>query len=272
MAGQEPKELVSCGKCNSINSVPFGLDLFKCYNCGASVVISRESSSSCAAASPTALYLDSMQGQEGGSSSSKGKKNEAEKSSGSSSRGFFDRLQRQVDKTLQKVEQSLFDGSAPPAPPPKVVSADKLPVGERPNSEVLKRTEAGGYPKSTASGDLAGQLKAAEDKALRLEQLLEAATAREAVSSSERRVLRKQLDETEQLVSGLSQQLDSVQSEAAEQRRQCEALEKALEEATQPQDRGTEELQKRIAELEAELQSLRHLGVKAKPLEALSGA
>lgn len=214
-----------------------------------------------------------MQGQEGGSSSSKGKKSEAEKASGSSSRGFFDRLQRQVDKTLQKVEQSLFDASAP-APP--VGSADKLPVGERPNSEVLKRTEAGGYPKSTDAsvGDPQGQLKAAEDKALRLEQLLEAATAREAVSSSERRVLRKQLDETEQLVSGLSQQLDSVQSEAAEQRRQCEALEKALEEATQPQDRGTEELQKRIAELEAELQSLRHMGVKAvpAPLEALSGA
>lgn len=98
------------------------------------------------------------------------------------------------------------------------------PVGERPNSEVLKRTEAGGYPKSTDAsvGHPQGQLKAAEDKALRLEQLLEAATAREAVSSSERRVLRKQLDETEQLVSGLSQQLDSVQLEAAEQRRQCE--------------------------------------------------
>ena len=38
--------------------MPFGLDVFKCYNCGVSVVISRETSSACAAASPTALYLN----------------------------------------------------------------------------------------------------------------------------------------------------------------------------------------------------------------------
>jgi len=268
MAGQEPKELVSCGKCNSINSVPFGLDAFKCYHCGVSVVISRETSSACAAASPTALYLDSMQGQEGGSSSSKSKEKAG------SSRGFFDRLQRQVDKTLQKVEQSLFDGSGAPAP--KASPLEKLPMGQPPAGEVPKVTEPkGGYPKTSttesASSELSSQLQAAEDKAMRLEQLLEAATAREAVSSSERRVLRKQLDETEELVSGLSQQLDSVQKEVAEQRRQCEALEKELEEAKRPPvEPGIEELQKRIAELEAELEQS-HL--KAAPFEpTLSGA
>ncbi|CAE7410340.1 unnamed protein product, partial [Symbiodinium necroappetens] len=104
------------------------------------------------------------------------------------------------------------------------------------------------------------RLRAAEERAARAEQLLEAAVAREAVSASERLTLRKQLDDAEQLVSGLSQQLDSVQQEVAEQRQRCEALEKQLQEARavpnaspgEGQDVALE-LMQRIAQLEAAL-------------------
>ncbi|CAE7679478.1 unnamed protein product, partial [Symbiodinium pilosum] len=98
------------------------------------------------------------------------------------------------------------------------------------------------------------------ERASRAEQLLEAAVAREAVSASERLTLRKQLDDAQQLVSGLSQQLDSVQKDAAEQKARCEALEKQLAEArTAPkgaQGEGADvaaELTQRIAQLEAAL-------------------
>ncbi|CAJ1349292.1 unnamed protein product [Effrenium voratum] len=241
MSGQEPTEHVSCGRCSCVNSVPFGLDVFKCYKCGVAVVISRESSAACAAASPTALYLDGLQAP-----------SSAPSSSSKSSRSFFEKLQRQVDKTLQKVEQSFFDGSSAAAAPAKT-----LPVGKPLESE------AAGYAQSQDA-----QLKVAEDRALRAEQLLEAAMAREAVSSSERMALRKQLDEMEQLVAGLSRQLDSVQSEVAEQRRQCECLEKSLEARN---DKGVVgELLARIAELEAELHQGRYEQGKSFAPTALS--
>ncbi|CAJ1349294.1 unnamed protein product [Effrenium voratum] len=129
MSGQEPTEHVSCGRCSCVNSVPFGLDVFKCYKCGVAVVISRESSAACAAASPTALYLDGLQAP-----------SSAPSSSSKSSRSFFEKLQRQVDKTLQKVEQSFFDGSSAAAAPAKT-----LPVGKPLESE------AAGYAQSQVS-------------------------------------------------------------------------------------------------------------------------
>ncbi|CAJ1349295.1 unnamed protein product [Effrenium voratum] len=135
MSGQEPTEHVSCGRCSCVNSVPFGLDVFKCYKCGVAVVISRESSAACAAASPTALYLDGLQAP-----------SSAPSSSSKSSRSFFEKLQRQVDKTLQKVEQSFFDGSSAAAAPAKT-----LPVGKPLESE------AAGYAQSQDA-----QLKVAE--------------------------------------------------------------------------------------------------------------
>lgn len=170
MAGQEPRELVSCGKCNSANSVPSGLDLFECYNCGASVVISRESSSSCAAASTALKVLTGHVDQEGGSSS-KGQRSKAEiKPTASSSRGLFARLRREADKILQKVRKSRIFGSAPA---PKA-SEHKLPVGEKPTSEVLMKIGAQGeYPTSPDASPTC------EDTALRTGQLLEVATARE---------------------------------------------------------------------------------------------
>eukprot|EP00435_Cladocopium_sp_Y103_P035606 s2125_g9.t1 len=165
MAGQEPRELVSCGKCNSVNSVHFGLDLFECYNCGASVVISRASSSSCAAS--TALNLDSMQvllghvDQEGGSSL-KGKESKAEiKPAGSCRRG-------QLEEAVRRFR--IF------------ASEDKLPVGEKPTGEVLMKIGAQGeYPTSPDASSTSGDpvdlssLQAAEDTALRAGQLLEIA-------------------------------------------------------------------------------------------------
>ncbi|CAE7548528.1 unnamed protein product [Symbiodinium sp. CCMP2456] len=274
---KEPTELVSCGRCGSVNSVPFGLDRFQCYSCGASVVISRETSAACAAASPTALYIDNLQAtpqKEGGSKSAPSKKPEA------SSRGFFEKLTRQVDKTLQKVEQSLFsDTPAAGQAPAKAPSA--LPVGQPIGEEAKaispgtreakpRSPESGGYEASRSAASASGQgapkapqterLRAAEERAARAEQLLEAAVAREAVSASERLTLRKQLDDAEQLVSGLSQQLDSVQQEVAEQRQRCEALEKQLQEARaapnaspgEGQDVALE-LMQRIAQLEAAL-------------------
>ncbi|CAE7230323.1 unnamed protein product [Symbiodinium sp. CCMP2592] len=287
---KEPTELVSCGRCGSVNSVPFGLDRFQCYSCGASVVISRETSAACAAASPTALYIDNLQAppQREGSKSAPSKKPEA-------SRGFFEKLTRQVDKTLQKVEQSLFsDTPAAGQAPAKAPSA--LPVGQPIGEEAKaispgareakpRSPESGGYEASSRPGggpppgasastgpalappkaattapQNAERLRAAEERAARAEQLLEAAVAREAVSASERLTLRKQLDDAEQLVSGLSQQLDSVQQEVAEQRQRCEALEKQLQEARaapkaspgEGQDVALE-LMQRIAQLEAAL-------------------
>ncbi|CAE7610828.1 unnamed protein product [Symbiodinium natans] len=211
MTEKEPTELVSCGRCNSVNSVPFGLDRFQCYSCGVSVVISRESSAACAAASPTALYLDNLQApkeaKEGKSSqSAPSKKQEA------SSRGFFEKLTRQVDKTLQKVEQSLF--ADPPAGQAPAKASPALPVGQpldegkqnvSPGREAKPRSPAaGGYeasqgvpPKAAPSMQAAPnteRLRAAEERAARAEQLLEAAVAREAVSASERLTLRKQLE------------------------------------------------------------------------------
>eukprot|EP00913_Durusdinium_trenchii_P001608 g1491.t1 len=282
---EEPKELVSCGKCATVNSVPFGLDVFKCYSCGISVVISRESASACAAASPTALYIDGLQGNPDSSTSKSKKSEEGAPATGSSSSrssmGFFEKLQRQVDKTLQKVEQSLFDGvPASSSSSSATGKLEKLPVGQPPTGAVqAKKTEGppaktegppgspgkgqSGYPESSSAA-----LKAAEERADRLEQLLEAATAREAtarfqwlaIEKTPRKmahislqVLRSSFDwdEAEELVSGLSQQLDRVQTEVQEQRKQCEALEKALAEARGSSDGGRAELLRRIAELEA---------------------
>merc|ERR1719171_1191663 len=50
----DPTELVKCGNCNQVNTVPFGLDKFACYSCGVTVSIARPPSAACAAASSAA--------------------------------------------------------------------------------------------------------------------------------------------------------------------------------------------------------------------------
>ncbi|CAE8598804.1 unnamed protein product, partial [Polarella glacialis] len=97
----DPTELVSCGKCSSVNSVPFGLDKFRCYKCGVSVAISRASSAACAAASPTALYYEGLQSSQGTASvQTPAVGSEAKRTEGAGTSGFFGKLQRQLDKTF----------------------------------------------------------------------------------------------------------------------------------------------------------------------------
>eukprot|EP00931_Biecheleriopsis_adriatica_P108799 TRINITY_DN83086_c0_g1_i1.p1 TRINITY_DN83086_c0_g1~~TRINITY_DN83086_c0_g1_i1.p1 ORF type:complete len:319 (-),score=93.11 TRINITY_DN83086_c0_g1_i1:169-1125(-) len=300
----DPTELVSCGKCGSVNCVPYGLEKFKCYNCGVSVAISRELSAACAAASPTALYYESLQAGHAPSAAKESAK-ESKKSEGSSSSGgFFGKLQRQAEKTLQKVEQSFFF-DAPSASQSSSAPAPEMPVG-RPGTEKEQvqwallasqgRGKASGAPKTSATKEAPAasatkapavdpqadaRLRAAEERAGRAEQLLNSAMAREAMSASERLSLRQQLDETQELVNGLTHQLDSVQAEVQVQRLRCEALERELaasqeerrkaatsQSALDAEQTGSAEtvsrLLARIVELEATLQRSRDFAEKEK--------
>merc|ERR1719382_742714 len=101
MKSSEPTELVSCGKCSTVNTVPFGLDKFMCYGCGTMVTIAREQSAACAAASTTAQFYDQREAQTTGGGGSVTPSGEGRRSEGSS--GFFGKLQKTMDKTMQKV-------------------------------------------------------------------------------------------------------------------------------------------------------------------------
>mmetsp|Transcript_47695 Transcript_47695/g.135604 ORF Transcript_47695/g.135604 Transcript_47695/m.135604 type:complete len:505 (-) Transcript_47695:44-1558(-) len=329
---KDPTEMISCGKCSSVNSVPFGLDRFKCYSCGTMVAISKEPSAACAAASETARYYDGLHesastGAGGGSLSSQASAPEARKSE-----SFFGKLQKTMDKTMQKVERAFQAPTstkpAPPSsredpmagmseeeeqlqwalsasleksihpatgsptsagaatrPPPATASAPQfLAIASAPSA--LGQAPAAAAPTASAGDQLqaaamqaAQRLQAAEERAKRAEQELEMAKASEAAAAAERDALRRQLTENEQLVSGLTQQLDAVHSQHEERERRCQALEQALLAARQAaaakpravdeddeaeiaeleEHQGTvAQLLSRIAELEATLMQATH--------------
>jgi len=110
MADTEPTEHISCGRCQTVNNVPYGLDKFKCYNCSVTVAIAREVSAACAAATPRELAE-----ARAGSAPEPKQQVEAVSDKGSdkggSGGGFFAKLQKTMDKTMQKVEK-LAGGSA----------------------------------------------------------------------------------------------------------------------------------------------------------------
>lgn len=109
---KDPTEMVSCGQCGAVNNVPFGLDRFKCYSCSAMVSIARELSAACGPASETARQYDALQrpGTGGGSSTAPPPVDSKKSDS------FFGKLQKGLDKTMQKVERA-FQAPATPAKP-----------------------------------------------------------------------------------------------------------------------------------------------------------
>jgi len=111
-ATPDPTELISCGKCNTINTVPYGLDKFRCYSCNVMVEISREPSAACAAASTAARHLEEVPGcsiQAAAPATSEQPRRAGE---GGAS-GFLGKLQKTIDKTVQKVVKTIegLDGS-----------------------------------------------------------------------------------------------------------------------------------------------------------------
>jgi len=127
MMDGDPTEMVSCGKCKQVNTVPYGLDKFKCFNCGVMVGISREQSAACAAASPTAIYYSELQESVSGNSTAPSPGNQAgpnqstEKKSSSSS-SFLGKLtktmggaRKSVEKTFEKTFENLGNKPAEPA-------------------------------------------------------------------------------------------------------------------------------------------------------------
>jgi len=109
---EDPTELISCGKCNTINTVPYGLDKFRCYSCNVMVEISREPSAACAAASTAARHLEEVPGcsiQAAAPATSEQPRRAGE---GGAS-GFLGKLQKTIDKTVQKVVKTIegLDGS-----------------------------------------------------------------------------------------------------------------------------------------------------------------
>jgi len=261
MGEPDPTELVSCGKCGAVNSVPYGLEKFKCYKCGIAVAIARDQTAACAAASPQALYYEgpsSWPAQESSSSSAGASSQRETKKTEASGGGFFGKLQSHMDKALQKVEQAFIMESPPgggvdkpemPTGTPgteegavqwALSQSSKSQQGSRGSSKAPSGLQPGrqfeadrdeGYP-SASSGLSAGataRLKAAEDRAARAEQLVNSAMQREALSAKERVSLREQLDEAEELVKGLTQQLDGLQLELQQERRRCKALENELQ-------------------------------------------
>jgi len=124
----DPTELVSCGKCGNVNTVPFGLDKFKCFSCGVMVAVAREPKAACAAASATAMYYNDLS-EDGrskmpsqtaappSSSSSSEKRRQKSTSDGAptSSGGFFGKLQKTFDTSMKKVDKTISSLTQPKA-------------------------------------------------------------------------------------------------------------------------------------------------------------
>jgi len=109
---EDPTELISCGKCNTINTVPYGLDKFRCYNCNVMVAISREPSAACAAASTAARHLEEVPVCSIQAAAPATLEQPRRAGEGGAS-GFLGKLQKTMDKTVQKVVKTIegLDGS-----------------------------------------------------------------------------------------------------------------------------------------------------------------
>eukprot|EP00747_Dinoflagellata_sp_TGD_P207458 gnl/TRDRNA2_/TRDRNA2_81031_c0_seq1.p1 gnl/TRDRNA2_/TRDRNA2_81031_c0~~gnl/TRDRNA2_/TRDRNA2_81031_c0_seq1.p1 ORF type:complete len:508 (-),score=113.59 gnl/TRDRNA2_/TRDRNA2_81031_c0_seq1:199-1722(-) len=147
MMPADPTEMVSCGRCGHVNMVPFGLDKFKCFNCGAMVQISREQSAACAAVASTVRDMQQpvLQGntlsptpgsdpppmtRQPNLSKSWDVSSEASKTSKSST-SFFGKLQKTMDSTMQKVDSTISklvgEGQQPDSAAPKKATTVQNP-------------------------------------------------------------------------------------------------------------------------------------------------
>eukprot|EP00927_Polykrikos_kofoidii_P067244 TRINITY_DN62759_c0_g1_i1.p1 TRINITY_DN62759_c0_g1~~TRINITY_DN62759_c0_g1_i1.p1 ORF type:complete len:624 (-),score=135.51 TRINITY_DN62759_c0_g1_i1:228-1922(-) len=269
------------------------------------VAISREGSAACAAASPTALYYTNLQHPPGSKephvASSVTTQTVAEKKPQGVT-GFFGKWQKAMDKSIQKVEKTFesFAGGMHAQETSGPTSKEASRAGAQPvvalNSEEeqlqwalrasMATQQGAAMPNETVQSkaaqgaaaqdatQMAQRLQAAESRAERAERDLEKAQAMEATAVAERETLRSQLKDNEQLVRGLTQQLDVVNAQIEEQRQQCQAFETALhraqesaaaaaarqgaseervEEAELDQQGTISQLLARIAELEATL-------------------
>lgn len=121
---EDPTELVSCGKCNTVNTVPYGLDKFMCYNCNVMVAISRERSAACAAASTAARHLEEVPGSSVQATVPTTSEQPRRTGEGGAA-GFLGKLQKTMDKSFQKVKKTIeglddsgaSNGGARPLPP-----------------------------------------------------------------------------------------------------------------------------------------------------------
>lgn len=312
----DPTELVSCGKCGKVNTVPFGLDKFKCYGCGALVLVSREPSAACAAASSTAMYYNDLEVAKTPLNSSVANSSRAIGAAnlGSDSLapeapkkeavGFFGKLQQKMDKTMQKVDKTFqnFTTSKPPtetaalptAPPvvargpplPSVNSEDEqlqwalnasladsrspanptpasppvVMMGRPPNASTNTAIPSGvpsacaGDQMQGAATQVAQKLHGSEERAAAAEIELAKALEREAAAIAQREELKRQLDDNEGIIKGLTEQIDAANVELESKVKHCFALENALAQAQQMADQAADSLVAREGSCEVERQ------------------
>uniref|UniRef100_A0A7S4QC39 Uncharacterized protein n=1 Tax=Alexandrium monilatum TaxID=311494 RepID=A0A7S4QC39_9DINO len=258
----EPMEHISCGKCSTVNQVPYGLEQFRCHTCRCLVSIAREPSAACAAASTSAQYLEGNAAS--GTVSAAPPAAERKGSGSSGGGGFFGNLQKKMQKVVRSFESGIDGGSKPdPTPttfdPPKRLApqltaeeeqlqwalnasleevsrqhgAPPAQEVEDPSSAPAAVNSAAGNDMQAAAARAARRLRAAEDRAKRAEDNLAALQARERAAAEERAALKHQLEDNEGLIKGLTEQLDVVNGKLSKQLQRCTALEKALAAAQQ---------------------------------------
>eukprot|EP00411_Alexandrium_monilatum_P105455 CAMPEP_0175785272 /NCGR_PEP_ID=MMETSP0097-20121207/79242_1 /TAXON_ID=311494 /ORGANISM="Alexandrium monilatum, Strain CCMP3105" /LENGTH=558 /DNA_ID=CAMNT_0017096177 /DNA_START=12 /DNA_END=1688 /DNA_ORIENTATION=- len=255
-------EHISCGKCSTVNQVPYGLEQFRCHTCRCLVSIAREPSAACAAASTSAQYLEGNAAS--GTVSAAPPAAERKGSGSSGGGGFFGNLQKKMQKVVRSFESGIDGGSKPdPTPttfdPPKRLApqltaeeeqlqwalnasleevsrqhgAPPAQEVEDPSSAPAAVNSAAGNDMQAAAARAARRLRAAEDRAKRAEDNLAALQARERAAAEERAALKHQLEDNEGLIKGLTEQLDVVNGKLSKQLQRCTALEKALAAAQQ---------------------------------------
>jgi len=263
-ATPDPTELISCGKCNTINTVPYGLDKFRCYNCNVMVAISREPSAACAAASTAARHLEEVPGCSIQAAAPATLEQPRRAGEGGAS-GFLGKLQKTMDKTVQKVVKTIegLDGSGAsgsgtkPLPPRALVGPPSELTAEeeqlqwaldaslrearaQPSAQAMNNgpsrqasPQAATVPDpgdqlQAAAAEAARRLRAVEQHARRAEADLAVAKEREASASSARAALERQLQDNERLIQGLTSELDLLHAQLSEKTTRCTALERAL--------------------------------------------
>jgi len=263
-ATPDPTELISCGKCNTINTVPYGLDKFRCYNCNVMVAISREPSAACAAASTAARHLEEVPVCSIQAAAPATLEQPRRAGEGGAS-GFLGKLQKTMDKTVQKVVKTIegLDGSGAsgsgtkPLPPRALVGPPSELTAEeeqlqwaldaslrearaQPSAQAMNNgpsrqasPQAATVPDpgdqlQAAAAEAARRLRAVEQHARRAEADLAVAKEREASALSARAALERQLQDNERLIQGLTSELDLLHAQLSEKTTRCTALERAL--------------------------------------------
>mmetsp|Transcript_50973 Transcript_50973/g.147966 ORF Transcript_50973/g.147966 Transcript_50973/m.147966 type:complete len:513 (-) Transcript_50973:127-1665(-) len=262
-AHEEPMELISCGKCSAVNRVPYGLEQFRCHTCRTLVNIAREPSAACAAASPSAQFYEGLANPTGAGSAAAGAAGAENRKASSSSKGggFFGSLTKKMEKVVRSIESGLDSGGKPaPAPatfePPQrhapALSAEEeqlqwalnasieeekrqhttptpgevdVPVNPAPSADF---NSSAGDQLQVVAAQAAQRLRAAEERAKRAEDALAAVQARERAATEERAQLKRQLEDNEGLIKGLTEQLDALNSKFSKQAQRCKSLEQAL--------------------------------------------